>query len=215
MNKSFYIGLASIALLASSSAYAQATGSIGGGTGTFLHLTDAGLGTTAGGTEVATLSGGDVLFADQPFADIPAGGVYENAFLAAGPGPTGQPATLTFAGAGVSYLSFLWGSPDYYNDLTINTTSGSSVFTAALLGLPTDGNQSFSSYVQFTPIAGQLITSIVFNNIPSIDAFETANYSIDAGVPEPGTWAMMLLGFGFVGTALRRRRRTRVLPQIA
>ena len=26
-----------------------------------------------------------------------------------------------------------------------------------------------------------------------------------AGVPEPGTWAMMILGFGFVGGALRRR----------
>lgn len=27
-----------------------------------------------------------------------------------------------------------------------------------------------------------------------------------AGVPEPGTWAMMILGFGFVGGALRRRK---------
>jgi hypothetical protein len=28
------------------------------------------------------------------------------------------------------------------------------------------------------------------------------------GVPEPGTWAMMLLGFGAIGSALRARRRT-------
>ncbi|HVF84272.1 MAG TPA: PEPxxWA-CTERM sorting domain-containing protein [Sphingomicrobium sp.] len=27
------------------------------------------------------------------------------------------------------------------------------------------------------------------------------------GVPEPETWAMMILGFGFVGAVLRRRRR--------
>lgn len=30
------------------------------------------------------------------------------------------------------------------------------------------------------------------------------------GVPEPSTWAMMLLGFGFMGSALRRRRATGV-----
>jgi|tagenome__1003787_1003787.scaffolds.fasta_scaffold20791237_1 hypothetical protein len=33
----------------------------------------------------------------------------------------------------------------------------------------------------------------------------TAN---DSGVPEPSTWAMMLLGFGTVGFAIRRRRKT-------
>ena len=41
--------------------------------------------------------------------------------------------------------------------------------------------------------------------------------STDAGVPpipEPATWAMMLLGFGAAGFALRRRRRP-ALRQIA
>jgi hypothetical protein len=39
----------------------------------------------------------------------------------------------------------------------------------------------------------------------------------NSGVPEPGTWAMMLLGFGGIGMALRRSRRrsTRTLMQIA
>ena len=34
------------------------------------------------------------------------------------------------------------------------------------------------------------------------------------GVPEPATWAMMLMGFGAAGYALRRRRKT-YLPQVA
>lgn len=36
--------------------------------------------------------------------------------------------------------------------------------------------------------------------------FLTAN-ATPGGVPEPATWAMMILGFGFVGSALRRDRR--------
>ena len=35
-----------------------------------------------------------------------------------------------------------------------------------------------------------------------------------SAIPEPGTWAMMLLGFGAVGFAMRRRRRP-VLLQVA
>lgn len=34
-------------------------------------------------------------------------------------------------------------------------------------------------------------------------------------VPEPGTWGMMLLGFGVAGVAMRRRRRGSVLAQVA
>ena len=40
----------------------------------------------------------------------------------------------------------------------------------------------------------------------------TLNYaSADMGaVPEPGTWAMMLIGFGFVGGAMRSRRKQKL-----
>ena len=34
-----------------------------------------------------------------------------------------------------------------------------------------------------------------------------SNGNLVPGVPEPGTWAMMLLGFGFVGFTLRRQRK--------
>jgi hypothetical protein len=39
-------------------------------------------------------------------------------------------------------------------------------------------------------------------------------YRSTGAVPEPATWAMMLLGFGAIGLASRRRR-TRALAQIA
>jgi hypothetical protein len=39
-------------------------------------------------------------------------------------------------------------------------------------------------------------------------------FSVPA-VPEPGTWAMMLLGFGGMGVALRRRRKLTTIAQLA
>ena len=42
-----------------------------------------------------------------------------------------------------------------------------------------------------------------------------AGFAPAAAVPEPGTWAMMLIGFGAVGFSMRRGRRVKAVPQIA
>lgn len=185
-----------------STANAALVGSLGGGTGPFRTLTSAGL---DNGT-IATLTGGSVYTADQPFADVPGADIAGRAFLAAGPvaGPT---ATLTFT-APVTYASFLWGSPDTYNLLNVVTNVTSYSFTAASLNFAVrDGNQAFSQYVQFTATAGETISSLSFTNVPSVDAFEVANFTVTA-VPEPATWGMMILGFGMVAGAARYRRRS-------
>ncbi|WP_233998180.1 PEPxxWA-CTERM sorting domain-containing protein [Erythrobacter sp. QSSC1-22B] len=46
------------------------------------------------------------------------------------------------------------------------------------------------------------VTSAGLNNVDAI----VDNITVSNAVPEPATWAMMLLGFGFVGVAMRRRR---------
>jgi hypothetical protein len=188
---------------------ASVVGSLGGGTGTFLTLSSAGL---DGGT-VATLAGGTVYTSDQPFADIPAGGIFGGTFLGSGPSsgaPAGTTATLTFT-TPLAYFSFLWGSPDTYNDLRLVTDIGNTydfnvgVGPGGLGFLVTDGNQSFSQYVQFQA-SGELITTASFLNNPAIDAFEAANFSVNPAVPEPSTWAMMILGFFGVGFMAYRRK---------
>ena len=195
-------GLASIALAASAS-QASVTASPGGGFGPFQTLTTGGL----NGGSVATLTDGQVLSGSVPnVATIPYG--TSGNFLAAGPSNNGS-ATLTFT-TPVDYFSFLWGSPDSYNLLTVNSgTSDVQTFTASMLVFPVIGgdNTNFSQYVQFAGLSGSQITSVTFGNDPSINAFETSNFSVGSAVPEPATWAMMLIGFGGIGFSMRRRRR--------
>ncbi len=50
---------------------------------------------------------------------------------------------------------------------------------------------------------------------PNFDAFEAAlrakiKTEVTGGVPEPTTWAMMLLGFGLIGGAMRRKQKVAV-----
>ncbi len=182
-------------------ANAAVVGSLGRGTGDLLTLSSAGL----NGGSVATLTGGNVYSQDLPFADDPAGFLFGNTFLAAGP-LAGQPATLTFTQP-VSYLAFKWGSPDAYNRFSLTTSLGNLYdFTATSLNFAVrDGNQAFSQDVQFVA-TGETIASVSFTNDPAVDAFEVANFSVSA-VPEPATWALMLVGFGMVGATARYRRR--------
>lgn len=203
MKKFLMAGAAMVTVMAVSPASAQVSGSLGIAGPNPLTLSSTGL--SNGLIPVATLVGGTVYNGDQPFADRPAGTVFGGNFLAAGP-TSGSSATLTFL-TGTRFLNFLWGSPDLYNVLTVNSTAGTQTFTAAGLGFSnTAGVQSLSQYVQFTANAGTLINSVTFSNSPSIDAFEAANFSITAPVPEPATWALMLAGFGIVGFAMRRRQ---------
>lgn len=192
--------VASAALLAMMGAQAQVTSSIGGGYGSFLSLSSSGL--SDGISTIATLTGGTVDSTTVPGAIAPNG--TSGNFLAVGP-TSGTTASLSFANGGVSYISFLWGSPDTYNELTVTSTGNvQQTVLAADLGLTT-GAGAPSQYVQFTANAGVEITGLSFANVPSIDAFETANYSITP-VPEPETYALMLAGLGVMGFVARRRR---------
>ncbi len=107
-------------------------------------------------------------------------------------------------------LSFLTGTIDSYNSVTlslVNTALATTdaayltfqTFTGSQLGtLGGDGRITFD-----TGSSTLLISEASF--LSGQNSFEID--SIASAAPEPGTWAMMILGFGFVGMGLRSRRR--------
>lgn len=157
----------------------------------------------SGLTEIASVSGGSILSASNPNAAIPSPGTVGN-FLAAGPSDGGNSTVTFLAAGGVTQLSFLWGSPDTFNTLIVNTNDGSYSYTADQAGVtPPNGNQSFAEYVAFATSGGEFITSLQFES--TSNAFEVSNFAV-SGVPEPGTWAMMVIGFLGVGFLAYRRK---------
>ena len=67
-------------------------------------------------------------------------------------------------------------------------------------------NGSVANGTTFTVTYGIIDTG---NNEPFLLA-QRANVRSVGAVPEPATWGMMLVGFGGIGAAMRRRTRTRV-----
>jgi PEP-CTERM motif len=66
-------------------------------------------------------------------------------------------------------------------------------------------NNTYFLFYSANPItSGTIDLNLYFQNsgISHVDLFDTGGPS----VPEPATWALMLLGFGGIGLALRRRR---------
>jgi hypothetical protein len=55
-------------------------------------------------------------------------------------------------------------------------------------------------------VTGPNITTLGFTFDPAIETGKQFRVELPTAVPEPATWAMMILGFGGIGAMMRRRR---------
>lgn len=118
-------------------------------------------------------------------------------------------------GVGVQVLSFVLGSLDNYNSVTLTFADNTSLLLTGLGIISATGAAqnttpgvapaSFgqTGRVTYDAQGGSSITGVTFGS--SQAAFEIDELA--AAAPEPATWAMMILGFGLVGSQLRSRRR--------
>lgn len=134
----------------------------------------------------------------NPFGDT-------SQYVSVGTSATPQSATLLVSSF-ANYIGLYWGSIDTYNNIVITYADNTSdSVNSNLYGLltPSNGDQGLNGSKYVNIFTDKAIQSITFSSTSK--AFEFDNVSI-AAVPEPSTWAMMILGFLGVGFVAYRRK---------
>ena len=210
MRRSMYALVAGAALFAGASAQAAITINAVPGTNPYSGPTPTYDFEGGGATGGAPVSGGLVTNTSVPSVSAQPYGS-SGYFWTVGPTDT-SPGTLDLSSFGdIFNLSFIWGSVDTYNLLEVLGAGGAvlQTFTGFDVALPPNGDQVDPAKNPLVTLffdggSESLVTGLRLSS--SANAFETDNFAVNA-VPEPGTWALMLLGFGALGMTLRRRRR--------
>jgi hypothetical protein len=126
----------------------------------------------------------------------------------------GKSETLTFTGGSKNTFGLYWGSIDTYNEIQFfsGATSVGDYFGNTLNATPPveyNGDQSSlhtNAYILFTGSSFDKVVLSSSSNSFEFDNLYVAGGSRVGGVPEPSTWAMMVLGFAGIGFLAYRRK---------
>jgi hypothetical protein len=143
-----------------------------------------------------------------------------------GGGQVGGDFAFSDPSAGISLVQDFGATeigPSFAFPLTFNVFGGDQLFWR--MDMTAEAGTTNSGGLVQTSIADVSHTGRLFFDLPSGDGLvglSGHNYAsvlptdgvppIDGGVPEPATWAMLLVGFGGMGAVLRRARRGQARP---
>jgi opacity protein-like surface antigen len=146
----------------------------------------------------------------------------------------GQPQIITFS-SGDAFNTSASGQAKItpfattFNDLTMTASGTASAFTALLLDVKVPGTETLTftsptpitsgatqvvtangeNFILVSAINGETFSSLSFTSTGNLSSVEQVRVDIAGNVravPEPATWAMMVLGFVGVGFMAYRRR---------
>ena len=158
-------------------------------------------------------------YADYAFAELLQGGTHYAWLFTARTEPSGNTspgfllpaddATLTPSGTPIIGGGPTWAELGGYSGKCYDAGCGYTDWINSLYTIVAPGNYQLrfgvTNWSDTIWDSGLAFSGLKLNDVP-----------IDTGaVPEPATWAMMLLGFGGIGMAIRRSKRSRALMQTA
>ena len=89
-----------------------------------------------------------------------------------------------------------------------DTVVSSSIF-GGLYYVFTDYNKTFTATSSSTPLQFTFVQTPSYFVLDNVSVQGTPGTTVGSAVPEPATWALMLVGFGMVGAAMRQRKLVR------
>ncbi|TAJ72503.1 MAG: PEP-CTERM sorting domain-containing protein [Phenylobacterium sp.] len=132
----------------------------------------------------------------------------------------GQPWIISTDGSGLTYLDFALAGGYQFTSIEFNLNTPKSTgqpvpwavdvfsYNNGLLEQTHLTGITNSSFISVYTTGGETLSHVSFNTYgtPVLDGVGQIRISGLVAVPEPATWAMMIMGFGAAGSVLRRRR---------